>query len=782
MEKYSIKKIKLQNFKLVKDEKDVDFENKKLIVLDGPNGYGKTTIFDAIEILIRGSRNIDNEYSTEYRDGDKPVFYANDVHKPVIVKGEFEDEDGNNIIIMRIINDPNRGGRVNDLKDRFDAYELEKFEDLDGKSISQEYINSIFKLDPTEQIYNLMYYIQQEDTLFFLKKSENIRREEINKLFNMDKESIAKEKLTKYRTKIREKKRFIENEINQIEEKTKKPLENVQDNIKYEKIITWKDVLWDKESVKVDDKKYQKIVAELNTLKNIIENIEDINNDKYNKNIDFCLQKSNEDVLRGGIILLKYLEDYNAIVKQFEDKKLINELKFILERKDYTKIIKFIDDNMIFLLGLDLKLEINKMKELINSRISFKNDSNEIDSLIMNLNEVRNNLKKSLQNLIKKDTSQSEICPFCGYDYSNVDSNLFEEIDAKEKYFTSRLNKQSKKIELIEKEIQTIYIDPLIITLEKIGNSIEIEADFISELQRLYKLKDRVLKLREFLISIDVDISKYWLDKSDYSSNEVGKKIESIKKDLLEKRRDILNVDFIYNNKESINTIISSILDNDIENINNINLDNIKNKQLYIHYLYFEAANQERIKLLKNLEKLKKQYEILKSVDDDCDEMIKVYTEKIREYSDYMVKKLQIPLYIYSGKIIQNYQGGLGVFIKSEDIQQQIRLKFVNKNSSKHDVIKMFSSGQLSGLVISLILSVNRIFSKNNLNTILIDDPLQNMDDINMASFVELLRHEFRDKQIILSTHDERISRFIRYKYHKVGIESKRYNVKEELN
>lgn len=782
MKKYSIKKIKLQNFKLVKDEKDVDFENKKLIVLDGPNGYGKTTIFDAIEILIRGSRNIDNEYSTEYRDGDKPVFYANDVNKPVIIKGEFEDENGNNIILMRIINDPNRGGRVNDLKDRFEAYELEKFEDLGGNLISQEYINSIFKLEPTEQIYNLMYYIQQEDTLFFLKKSENIRREEINKLFNMDKESIAKEKLTTYRTKIREKKRSIENEISQIKEITKKPLENVQANIKYKKIITWKDVLWDKESIKIEDKKYQRIVSELNTLKNIIENIEDINNDKFNKNIDFCLQKSNEDVLRGGIVLLKYLENYNSIVKQFEDKKLINELNLILGKKDYTRIIKFIEDNIIFLLGLDLKIDINNMKELIKRRINFKNDSNEIDSLIMNINEVRNNLKNSFQNLIKKDVSQSEICPFCGYDYSNVDSNLFEEIDAKEKYFTYRLNEQSKKIELIEKEIQNIYINPLMIILEKISNSIELEADFISELQRLYKSKDRVLKLREFLISIDIDISKYWLDKSDYSLNEVEKKVQSIKKDLLEKRRDISNVDFIYNNKESINTVIASILDNNIENIKKINIDNIKNKQLYIQYLYFEAANQERIQLLKNLEILNKQYEILKSVDNDCDEVIKVYTEKIREYSDYMVKKLQIPLYIYSGKIIQNYQGGLGVFIKSEDIQQQIRLKFVNKNSSKHDVIKMFSSGQLSGLVISLILSVNRIFSKNNLNTILIDDPLQNMDDINMASFVELLRNEFRDKQIILSTHDERISRFIRYKYHKVGIDSKRYNVKEELN
>lgn len=782
MKKYNIKKIKLKNFKLINDEKKIDFEDKKLIVLDGPNGYGKTTIFDAIEILIRGNRNIDDEYSTEYKEGDKPIFYANDINKPVVIKGEFEDEEGNNIIIMRIIKDPHKDGKANSLRNRFETYELEQFEDLEGQKISQEYINSIFQLNPNEQIYNLMHYIQQEDTLFFLKKNENARREEINKLFNMDQQVRDKEKLVEYRSKINKRKKAIRDNINESKKKLCKLVEIKLEDAGYEKIITWKDVVWDKELLEIDEKKYQNIISEIDMIGNIVKNIQDIKNYRFNENIEYCLKKENEDVLSGGIIALKYLEEYEILLRKFDDKKIISEFNTILETKNYDNIIKFIDNNIEFLLKLDIPIDINKMKQSIEGRINLKNDSNEIDSLILSINKVRNNLKNSFKKLILEDESQEDICPLCGYDYSKIEANLFDEIDDKEKYFTNRLNEISKKVEFIEKDIAATYIEPLKLNLNKIINNIDISIDFITDLKKYNQIKERIIKLRDYLKTLNIDISRYWVSKTDYDLYEVAKIRELLKNDISNKRIEIINTDFIYNKQKDITTVISSIFDNNINNVELINIDSIEEKKMYIQNLYFEMANQERIKLLKNIGLYEKQFKVLNVYSTDCDKIISTYTEKIRAYSDDMIKKLQIPLYIYSGKIIQQYQGGLGIFIKSEDIEQQIRLKFVNRNSSKHDVIKMFSSGQLSGLVISLILSINRIFCKNDLNTILIDDPLQNMDDINMASFVELLRNEFGDKQIIISTHDERISRFIRYKYHKFGIDSMRYNVKEKLN
>jgi len=39
------------------------------------------------------------------------------------------------------------------------------------------------------------------------------------------------------------------------------------------------------------------------------------------------------------------------------------------------------------------------------------------------------------------------------------------------------------------------------------------------------------------------------------------------------------------------------------------------------------------------------------------------------------------------------------------------------------------------------------------------------MDDINMASLVEVLRNDFSEKQIILSTHEDKVARYFTYKY-----------------
>jgi exonuclease SbcC len=102
------------------------------------------------------------------------------------------------------------------------------------------------------------------------------------------------------------------------------------------------------------------------------------------------------------------------------------------------------------------------------------------------------------------------------------------------------------------------------------------------------------------------------------------------------------------------------------------------------------------------------------------------------------------PFYIYSGKIMQNYQRGLGLFIKEREQAESI--VFVFENSSDHDALNYLNSGQLSALVISFTLALNKVYGNNDLGVILIDDPVQTMDEINMASLTELLRNEFLDK------------------------------------
>lgn len=49
-----IQKIILNNFRIFRGKHEFDFSNKKVIVVEGPNGHGKSTIFDAINWAISG--------------------------------------------------------------------------------------------------------------------------------------------------------------------------------------------------------------------------------------------------------------------------------------------------------------------------------------------------------------------------------------------------------------------------------------------------------------------------------------------------------------------------------------------------------------------------------------------------------------------------------------------------------------------------------------------------------------------------------------------------------
>ena len=53
----TIKRLYIENYKLF-SQKEIDFSGALLSVFDGPNGYGKTSIFDAIEFSNSIASNI----------------------------------------------------------------------------------------------------------------------------------------------------------------------------------------------------------------------------------------------------------------------------------------------------------------------------------------------------------------------------------------------------------------------------------------------------------------------------------------------------------------------------------------------------------------------------------------------------------------------------------------------------------------------------------------------------------------------------------------------------
>ncbi|HFI0468597.1 TPA: AAA family ATPase, partial [Streptococcus suis] len=133
-----IKKILLYNFKNFRHETVIDFSNN-ITFLVGPNGFGKTTIFDAIELGLTGdiSRITQkNQVTGENVAYNKP-FFQNDISKPVIIKLWLEKSNGEQLIIIRrLINDTLTGGKVFAPKKSIEQFKLFRQEEVTDEKFS----------------------------------------------------------------------------------------------------------------------------------------------------------------------------------------------------------------------------------------------------------------------------------------------------------------------------------------------------------------------------------------------------------------------------------------------------------------------------------------------------------------------------------------------------------------------------------------------------------------------------------------------------------------------
>jgi exonuclease SbcC len=161
-----------------------------------------------------------------------------------------------------------------------------------------------------------------------------------------------------------------------------------------------------------------------------------------------------------------------------------------------------------------------------------------------------------------------------------------------------------------------------------------------------------------------------------------------------------------------------------------------------------------------------------KLLSDKIKQLKNVYDSSLLKYQKKVIKDIEIIFHIYSGRIMQDFQGGLGLFIYSD----KNGIRFQTNPNKTFDAIFSMSSGQLSALIISFTLALHKKYSQNKI--ILIDDPVQTMDELNVVGFIELLRNEFSKNQIIISTHEDMMSAFMRYKFKNYNLTQKRINLK----
>jgi exonuclease SbcC len=194
-------------------------------------------------------------------------------------------------------------------------------------------------------------------------------------------------------------------------------------------------------------------------------------------------------------------------------------------------------------------------------------------------------------------------------------------------------------------------------------------------------------------------------------------------------------------------------------------VSNIAAKLRYIDYEY-RSNKRKTVQILQA--RRQKMAKILKRVG----EARSIYQKSLTDYKTEMIDKIRIPFYIYSAKILQNYQQGMGVFISSSGTRSGA-IRFLTESGSDHDIVHHLSSGQLAVVSIAFSLAINKVYRDTSLDLICIDDPVYELDSLNIHSFVELLRRSFIGPfQVVLSTHDEASASYMKYRFEKIHKDS----------
>ncbi|MCP9282425.1 AAA family ATPase [Bacillus safensis] len=783
MNNYIITRMFLKNFKSV-DEAKVEFEGINLNVLDGPNGFGKTTIYDAIQLLLTGSvRRIETNKIVVGNKGFHDHLFSRHQNLPTVITIEFYDKiSKEKLVLQRVLMPPSKL-QVSQKKPQdfshFKLYKLSNFENEENKeALNDSQLNELFGMEDMSDRFNLYHYIEQEESTHLFKKTDKDRMSIISRLFSIEEETNQKLFFERTKNKLSNYKNQIEKELNKLNFEKSEEGNNEFNEFPYKPLIRQEHILnvpWDKENIKpLDEKLKQKYFHELDLVKNLVLNKEDFKKELSNEELDKVIKS--EKKLKGIIILGHFYEDIDKIEKQYQKREKYEIILSILKNREFIQ--KHVDWSFVF-----ENIEIPIKQETVEQRVklikSYNDNSNNISSIVSQMIQTRGKLERDLKKYIEFNSEFDNECPLCGDSKESIEV-LINQINEKAASLRASLDVNAKAFDNELEDFYSNYIEVIIGNIEEWLEKNTLEKDFITQLVEYRDSIPDMEKAKDWFREQNISIDPYINSEMKFVE-DIEKIFQALQKEI--KRKKLTVNEYCRDNMEELKRVFTDRLNKEYELLNQINLESIKEKKDYIEYQYFLQTSLifEKANSLK--EKIRKIKDLITLING----LLRVYNDKINAHRAKMISDIEIPFYIYSGKIIQNHQRGIGVFIKEEKVIEatgEVQLKtlnFVPPVQTDHDIVHSFSSGQISSTVIAFTLALNKVYGNSGIKILLIDDPVQTMDEMNMASFVELLRNDFKDRQLILSTHEDDISLYLRYKFLKYGLGVGNINVKQAL-
>lgn len=656
-----------------------------------------------------------------------------------------------------------RMGFVNDLRvevnnkaNNFDVFSLYKLDDFNSEPNDNKLENNFFEQFFGESFcsnYPMLNYLHQGQSQFIFSKKITDRKKALEELIKTTEIKKRIDICNKIEIRLTKQEKLQKVEIDEIGAKLENILgKNISESeydVIYKKISTQRtSPKWDDEEIFLQeaDANYNKFIKEIDLLIECCKRKEDIRTRNENSAIEKFIV-DNDSLLLLLVSIGKYISKFDTL--QLMNKKLldIEQILLILDR-DLNTISQ---EEIAKLSSLGVNLS-DKLKETIIEKDKKLVLLSERKVKLLELNKMREDLFEKHKQSFGED---STICALCGVDWKSVEK-LIENIRLISDVYVNEIGSSTEDLSkiylMIFSEltlIKELYIKEKDVLLK------DFNVDLFSQLNINQNFFETLNSLSARLEKMAISYS------SEYTNDDIELKIRKDKiisniRGLKKIEGDVLPVGW----EEAISVTFQKNKD-----FYDLLEDDLNHKKNYVNKKFKEFKDVE----LQNTKKMLKEKSDLYNANLNAKAKIirlkKILTETERDYSSRIIANIELIFHIYSGRLIQNYQRGLGLFIDYAEGQQ---IRFCTAESSDHDATLAMSSGQLAALSLAFFLSLNRVYSENSL--VLIDDPVQSLDEINIASLTDLLRCELKDRQLIISSHEDDISRYMRYRFERAGL------------
>lgn len=500
------------------------------------------------------------------------------------------------------------------------------------------------------------------------------------------------------------------------------------------------------------------------------------------------------------------MEEIAKIKQNLETVRRIIEKKVNEEDRIEKQITEKIENQK---LKLEMKYDIGNINIEVANEFNFEDKQNEKDNLLKSKIQIEDKLTRfhSLQKMINGDVGNlSRLTEkIQGLESFLKDSQSERERIIKDLALNENSLEQNKKnIERVNQEMEIKSQNG-----EKGEELKKIEKQLSSpELHELsFELEENIQK-QVFKFGRSLDEYQYALSNiAEY--NQLLQKRRSVPKSIDEFRQKIKHKELeITNHQNNIIDLNSELLsnnsDNDIELLiemvreaskfvnshrefeNNCPVCNQSILNVSVHFdrriahllqpiVLTDLINDKAKKIDRLSQELRNHKNIIEynTIKDDLlnkEELLR-HVQKVKEKLDNKYKlvdkeinhinqKFSFSKIINSNKsIIQKYFNYLNpnvatyrnLHLNIDDNENTLDIEIVNNNQTIK-AANVLSSGQLNVLAISIFIAKNIGQNNSAIDFIAIDDPIQNMDDINQFSMIDVLGR--LNKQLIFTTHD----------------------------